>query len=535
MTLVASPRGRFALVRRLLLGVVALPIGVAAASAQTLTMGVGSPISSLDPHYHLLRSNGEVGQMLFDALLTTDARAQLRPGLAESWRPIGTDGWEFTLREGVRFHDGTPFTAEDIAFTFQRIPQVRGPGASYTTHIRPVRRVEVIDPRTVRIHTHGPSPLLPTYLAQVMLLSRTLHADAATAEFNTGRLAVGTGPFRLVSHATGERIVLARNEAYWGERPHWANVTYRMITNDSSRAAALLAGDVDFIDQVPTTDIARLRRDPRFRVAGTTSLRVMYITLDGQRAAPVPLLASAGGGALDRNPLADIRVRRALAMAIDRRMLVDRVMEGAALATDQFMPPGTFSHIPGRPIPEADPQGARRLLAEAGYPEGFTLTLIGSNDRYMNDARIVQAVGQMWSRIGVRTTIEAQPYATFIGRATRREAPAALLTWGNSTGEVSVLLNSVLRTPDRDRGHGAANRIGYANATMDRLLGAAETEMDALKREELLRLASNAVLDDVPLVPLYLQNALWAMRANLSYEARADERNDPAAVRPVLR
>lgn len=535
MTLVARPCGRPALLRRLLLGIMALPIGAAAAAAQTLTMGVGSPISSLDPHYHLLRSNGEVGQMLFDTLLTTDAKAQLRPGLAESWRPIGTDGWEFTLREGVRFHDGTPFTAEDIAFTFQRIPQVRGPGASYTTHIRPVQRVEVVDPRTIRIYTHGPSPLLPTYLAQVMLLSRHLHADATTAEFNTGRLAVGTGPFRLVSYATGDRIVLARNDAYWGERPHWANVTYRIITNDSARTAALLAGDVDFIDQVPTTDIARMRRDQRFRVSETTSLRVMYITLDGQRDAPVPLLAAASGAPLDRNPLADIRVRRALAMAIDRRMLVERVMEGAAMATDQFMPPGTFSHIPGRPIPAADAQGARRLLAEAGYPDGFTLTLIGSNDRYMNDSRIVQAVGQMWSRIGVRTTVEAQPYATFIGRATRREAPAALLTWGNSTGEVSVLLNSVLRTRNRERGHGAANRTHYSNATMDRLLSEAETEMDPAKRESLLRQASVAVLDDVPMVPLYLQNAIWAMRAELNYEARADERNDPAAVRPAAR
>ena len=249
----------------------------------------------------------------------------------------------------------------------------------------------------------------------------------------------------------------------------------------------------------------------------------------------MPLLAAVSGGPLGRNPLADIRVRRALAMAIDRRMLVDRVMEGAALATAQFMPPGTFSHVPDRPMPAADADGARRLLTEAGYADGFALTLLGSNDRYMNDARIVQAIGQMWSRIGVRTTVEAQPYATFIGRATRREAPAALLTWGNSTGEVSVLLNSVLRTQNRDRGHGAANRTLYSNPVMDGLLGQAETEMDDAKREDLLRRASVAVLDDVPLIPLYLQNAIWAMRAELTYEARADERNDPAAVRPAAR
>lgn len=521
--------------RRLLLGLVAMPWVGAIAAAQTLTMGVGSPVSSLDPHYHLLRSNNEVGQMLFDTLLTTDARAQLHPGLAERWSAVGDDVWEFTLRENVRFHDGTPLTTDDIAYTFERIPQMRGPGASFSALIRPVRRVEIVDARTLRLHTTGPAPLLPTYLSQVMIVSRRLHAEATTADFNGGRSAIGTGPFRLVSHASGDRIVLARNDHYWGAKPHWASVTYRMITNDAARTAALLAGDVDIIDQISTSDLERLRRDSRFHVAETTSLRVMYITLDGTRQPPVPLIAATGGAALERNPLSDPRVRQALAAAIDRRQLVERVMEGAALATAQFMPPGSYSHIPDRPVPDADPAAARRLLAEAGYPQGFQLTLIGSNDRYMNDARVVQAIGQMWTRIGVRTTVEAQPYATFIGRATRREAPAALLTWGNSTGEVSVLLNSVLRTPNRERGQGAANRLLYSSPAMDDLVAAAEVEMNDARREDLLRRASAIALDDRMLVPLYLQNALWAMRSGITYEARMDERNDPAAVRPAAR
>jgi hypothetical protein len=192
-------------------------------------------------------------------------------------------------------------------------------------------------------------------------------------------------------------------------------------------------------------------------------------------------------------------------------MIVDRVMQRAALATGQFMPPGTFSHIDNHPVAAADAEAARRLLTEAGYPQGFQITLAGSNDRYMNDSRVVQAVGQMWTRIGIRTTVEAQPYATFIGRATRREVPAALLTWGNSTGDSSVLLNSVLRTRDRDRGHGAANRTNYSNAELDRLTGEAEREMDDAKRDQLLQQASLVAINDVALVPLYLQNALWAM------------------------
>ncbi|WP_424811119.1 ABC transporter substrate-binding protein [Roseococcus sp. YIM B11640] len=519
--------------RRAWLGMV-VGLGCAAgASAQTLTMGVGSPVSSLDPHYHQLRSNGEIAQSIFDTLVSTDAQARIHPAMAESWRALGTEGWEFRLREGIRFHDGTPFTADDVAFTLERIPTVTGPGASYSGLIRPVNRVEVVDDRTIRLYTSGPSPLLPTYLSQVVMLSRKIHAGAATADFNNGRVAIGTGPFRLVSYTNNDRIVLARNDQYWGDKAHWAEVNYRIITNDTARTAALLAGDVDFIDQVPTSDLARMRRDSRLRVAETTSLRVMYLTLDGTRETPGPGMAATGGGALDRNPLADARVRRALSMALDRRLIQERVMENAALASAQLMPPGSYSSLPDLPVPAADPEGARRLLAEAGWPQGFQITLAGSNDRYINDARVVQAVGQMWTRIGVRTTIEAQPYASFIGRATRREAPVNLLSWGNSTGEVSVLLNSVLRTVNRERGHGSSNRIQYSAPALDSLIGQAEIELDEARREVLLQQATRLVLEDHPVVPLYLQNAVWAMRSNLTYEARSDERNDPSSIRPA--
>ena len=524
------PKGQARQACCLLLTALSLPAG---AAAQTLTMGLGSPVSSLDPHYHQLRSNSEVSQMLFDTLIISDAQARMRPGLAESWKPLGDDGWEFTLRPGVAFHNGVPFTADDVAFTLERIPQISGPGASYSTHVRPVRAVEVVDAQTIRLRTSGPTPLLPVYFSQVMMLSRQIHANAVTADFNNGKLAVGTGPFRLVSYTPGDRIVFARNDRYWGEASHWAQVNYRFITNSGARMAALMAGDVDFIDQIPTGDVERVRKDNRFHVAETTSLRSMYITLDATREGQVPLLTDNGGAPLERNPLADARVRRALSLAVDRTALVERVMQGMAVPTGQFMPPGSYSHIPDLPVPAAEPEAARKLLAEAGYPQGFQMTLAGSNDRYMNDVRVVQAVGQMWTRIGVRTTVEAQPYATFIGRATRREMPAALLSWGNSTGEASVLLSSVFSTVDAGKGRGAANRIHYSNPAMDRTLQQAEIELDDDKREALLREASRIVIEDGAVVPLYIQKALWAMRAGLTYEARVDERNDPNGVRPA--
>lgn len=516
---------------RVLLAAIALTSGTAA--AQSLTMGVGSPASSLDPHYHQLRSNSEVSKMLFDTLINSDTKARMHPGLAESWKPIGEHGWELRLREGVRFQDGTPFTADDVAFTVARIPQVTGPGASYSAHVRPVRSVEVVDPRTVRMMTDGPFPLLPVYFSQVFMLSRKIHSGATTADFNSGKVAIGTGPFRLASYRPNDRIVLTRNDNYWGGAPHWSEVNYRIITNNAARMAALLAGDVDFIDQIPTGDVARLRADQRFTVAEATSLRSMYLTLDSTREPPVPGMSDAEGKPLARNPLADPRVRRALSLAIDREALVERVLQGAGVASGQFIPEGAYSYLPDLPVPTVDPETAKRLLGEAGYPDGFRMILAGSNDRYINDARVVQAVGQMWTRIGVRITVEAQPYATFIGRATRREMPAALLSWGNSTGEASVLLKSVLSTVTPAEGRGVANRIHYSNPTLDRKLAAAEVEMDDTRREGLLQEAQRVAIEDLAVVPLYIQKALWAMRAGLTYEPRVDERNDPTTVRPV--
>jgi peptide/nickel transport system substrate-binding protein len=376
--------------------------------------------------------------------------------------------------------------------------------------------------------------MLPIYLSFVAMLDEGTHQGMATEDFNAGRAAIGTGPFRLVQHRPGDRIELERNDAWWGpQRPHWQRVSYRMITNDAARSAALLAGDVDFIDQVPTSDMARLRRDPRLRLVETTSLRTMYLVLDFAREDGSPYAFDNEGRPLRRNPLRDLRVRRALSMAIDRAAIVDRVMEGAAVATGQFLPEGSFSYVPDLPVQRYDPEGARALLREAGYPEGFRLTIHGSNDRYINDSRVVQAIGQMWTRAGVRTAVEAQPYATFITRATRREHSVSLLSWGNSTGEVSVVLNAVLGTPDREKGRGTANRGPYSNPEMDARVEAALGELDDARRERMLQEATHMAIDDLAVIPLYLQKAIWAMRRDLDYAPRADEMNSPGDVRPA--
>ncbi|MFT8244658.1 ABC transporter substrate-binding protein [Roseomonas sp. BN140053] len=503
------------------------------AGAQTLNLAVGAPVTSLDPHYHALSPNYAVADMLFDSLTSFDARGRLIPRLAESWRPVSEDTWEFKLRPGVRFHNGSALTAEDVAFTVERVPTVPNSPSTYGIYTRAIRSVEVVDPVTVRMRTDGPYPLLPTDLAQIEMLDRETHSGASTDDFNSTKVAIGTGPFRVVSYRSGDRIEYARNDEYFGDRPAWSRVNYRMITNDAGRTAALLAGDVDFIDQVPTSDIERMRREGRVQLSEADGLRLIFLFLDHGREGSSPFVTGPDGQPLPRNPLKDLRVRQALSMAIDRPAITGRVMEGAAAPTGQFLSPGLYSFVPGLEPPAVDLDRARRLLAEAGYPQGFRITLHGPNDRYMNDARIIQAIGQMWTRIGVRTQVEAQPWAAYIARAGRHDYSAGLVGWGISSAEATSPLRSLLATITPARGWGGSNRGAYSNPALDAKLSEALRTLDDGQRERVLQDATRMAVDDVGIIPIHIQKNIWAMRRGLRHDARADELTRAQDVRPV--
>ncbi len=506
----------------------------AAPRAQTLTLAVGAPVTSLDPHYHQLSPNNAAAGMLFDRLVNTDGQSRMIPGLAESWQAVAPNVWEFRLRRGVRFHNGNAFTAEDVAFTIQRVPNVPNSPSSFAIYTRPIRNVEIVDEYTIRLTTEGPYPLLPQDLTNIYILDRETHQNATTEDFNAGRAAIGTGPFRLVTYRNGDRIELERNDSYFGDRPAWQRVNYRMITNDSARTAALLAGDVEAIDQVPTADLSKLRGDQRVALSQAIGLRLIFLGLDHMRTDASPFITDNDGRPIPRNPLKDVRVRRALSMAIDRQAIVDRVMEGAATPAGQFLPPGIFSYVPDLAPPRFDPDGARRLLAEAGYPNGFRIQLNGPNDRYPNDGRIVQVIGQMWTRIGVRTSVEAQPWTTFVARAARQEFSAFLIGWG-SNPEGSHPLRNLVATFDREKGYGASNRGRYSNPQLDQMLEAALRELDDAKRERMLQDAQRLAMEDVAVIPLHIQTNIWAMRRGLAHEARADELTRAQDFRPASR
>jgi peptide/nickel transport system substrate-binding protein len=528
MTLVSGFR-RALIGATMLGGVLACP----AAEGQTVTIAVGAPITSIDPHYHNLAPNNAMAEHIFERLVQTDERARPMPGLAESWRALDDTTWEFRLRPGVKFHNGSDFTADDVAFTIARAPNVPNSPSSFGIYTRAVAEVQVVDPLTVRFRTRSVYPLLPTDLAQVAILDRETHQNAATEDFNSGKVAFGTGPYRFIRYVPGDRIELERNDSHWGPRQPWQRVNYRIVVNDAARTAALLAGDVDLIDQVATTDIARLRADPRVSISEIVGLRIIYLHLDRSRSDGTPFVTGPNGEPLGRNPLDDLRVRRALSLSIDRAAIVERVMEGAAIPAGQFLPEGTFGHVPGLEAPKYDPEAARRLLAEAGFPNGLRVTLHGPSDRYVNDARIIQAIGQMWTRIGIRTTVEPLPWTTFIARAGRQEFSLFLVGWGSATGEASSPLRSLVATFDREKGFGASNRGRYSNKQLDALLERALATVDDAAREKLLQDATRIAIEDVGIIPLHIQKNVWAARRGFIHTARADELTRAMDVAPA--
>jgi len=518
---------------------VLLPAGLAPgeAAAQTtaavLNIGIGGAVTSVDPHFFNAAPNNSLSMHLFERLVERDATAQLVPGLAVSWSVVAPTIWEFRLRPNVTWHDGKPFTADDVAFTVTRAPNVPGSPGGFGGFLRAITRTEVVDPLTIRFHTARPHPLLPTELGSVAIISRHAGEGAGTEDYNSGRAAIGTGPYRLVAYRPGDRAELERYDGHWGEREPWARVNYRFIASDPARTAALLAGDVDVIDQVASSDLPRLRRDPRVAVQEIQGLRVIYLMSDFSRPGASPFVTDNDGKPLEQNPFLDLRVRRALSIAINRQGLCDQVMEGTAAPNGQWLPPGLATYNPAVPVPAHDPDGARQLLAEAGFPQGFRVTLHSPNDRYPNDARTAQAVAQMWTRVGIRTQVEALPWASFSVRSNRQEFAIRLAGWGSGTGEASYTLVNILGSYDAQARTGASNSGRYSNPALDAMTAAAVAELDDARREAMLRDAVKAAMDDVAMIPLFQLVNIWATRRSITYGARMDERTTAMAVRPV--
>ena len=499
--------------------------------AADLSIALGGDVTSIDPHFHNLTPNNNVGKHVFETLVAMDARGRLIPALAESWRAVDDLTWEFRLRKGVKFHDGSDFAAADVAFSLDRVPKVPNSPSPFTTYTKQITETIIVDAHTIRLKTATPYPLMPNDMNTVMIVSSRAAKGASTEDFNSGKAAIGTGPFRFVRWQRGDRIELARHDGYWGAKSPWTRVVFRVITADPTRVASLLANEVRAIENVPTADLAKVAKHSDLSVYRIVSHRVMYLHMDSSRD-KAPFVTDKAGRPLERNPLKDVRVRRAMSKAINRQALVERVMEGAARATGQLMPEGMFGYNPALMPEPFDPEGARKLLAEAGYPDGFGLTIHAPNNRYVNDEQVAQAIAQMLSRVGIATKVDTMPASVYFTRASKLEFSLMLVGWGSASGEASSPLRALLATHNADKGLGQANRGRYSNPKLDALLDQALRTVDDARREKLLQQATESGMSDVGIITLYHQENVWATRRGIVYTPRADEHTFAHEFRP---
>ena len=491
------------------------------AVAANLVIGLGTDVTSTDPHYHNLTPNNNVASHLYGYLVERNEKSQPQPSLATEWKAIDPTTWEFKLRRGVKFHDGSDFTAADVVASIERVPKVPNSPSPFTAYTKQIQKIEVVDPHTIRFKTALPYPLMPSDMSQVAIISRQF-ANASTEDFNSGKAAIGTGPYKLVRFAKGDRLELARNDAWWGGRTPWEKVTLRILTQDAARVAALLAGDVQVIEAVPTADVAKLKTDKRLAIYRSVSDRLMYVHMDSDRNV-TPTVTAKDGKPLDRNPLKDARVRKALSKMINRGAIVERVMEGEAVPAGQIVPDFLFGATKNLKVEAYDPEGAKKLLAEAGWPDGFKVMLHATNNRYVNDAKIAQAIAQMWTRGGIPTEVVAMPSATFFPQATDLKFSLLQAGWSTGTGESSSSLKALLMTFNKDKGFGTANRGRYSNGKVDALTEDALQTVDDVKREAYLQRAAELAIGDTGLIPLHFQISLWATRDGITYTPRVDE------------
>ncbi|MFN3937016.1 MAG: ABC transporter substrate-binding protein [Gemmobacter sp.] len=511
---------------RITAAAVGLLIGAQVASAQTLTLGVRGGPESMDPHYSALGTHAEAMKHIFDTLVWSDENLQLEPGLAVSWTPLDELTWEFRLREGVTFHDGSPFTAEDVKFSIERIPVVTGP-TTMEIYVRRVAGIEIVDDHTIRLTTNAPAATLPNDFVRLFIVSHKAAADHSTPEtaaegFNSGRATIGTGPFRYVSWEPNGDLVLERFDGYWRGPAHWERVVRRELTNDASRLAALRAGQVDLVNYVSSADYVALQRDPQVEVITAPSAYVMNLQLDQRE--ETPMVFDRAGNRMASNPFRDPRVREAIDLAIDRETMVEVVLEGLGRPAKQLMPDEFFGSSANIPDPVHDPDRARALLAEAGFPEGFRVALYCTNDRLPGDGAICQGLGQMFAQVGIDTEVNAISRTIYFPAQANRDYSIFMNGWGTLTGEASYTLGSLAHSDNPDLRLGAFNRILYSNPDVDAELQAGIGELDDAKRRAHFERAMEMVVADRAYIPIVNLETVWAARKGVvTYEGRVDE------------
>lgn len=510
-----------------LLGATTFAVALAAGAAQAtpLKWGAQNDILTVDPHSQNHATTNALLGHAYEGLTRYDKDYKVEPSLATSWQQISPTQWRFNLRRGVTFHDGSPMTADDVVFSFTRIKQPQGTMQIYATGVKEARKV---DDHTVDLILEAPVPILLRNSIDVRIMSRTwaeknkslsVQDYKAREETFASRNANGTGPYIIKEWAPDQRITMVENPKWWGKRDgNVTAVTYNPIKADATRVAALLSGNIDLLTDLPTQDVARLKQNADLKVMEGAEVRTIYIAMDLHSD---ELKYSSVKG---KNPFKDKRVREALNVAVDRAAIQRTIMRGLSVPTSIIVGPGVNGHMPEfDKATTANVDGAKKLLAEAGYPNGFEFQLNCPNNRYVNDEEICQALIGMWAKIGLNVKLAAEPMASFIAKVQNFDTSAYMLGWGVATFDAMYSLQSLVRT----RTSGADGNFNFGRISdpkIDAVIDAAKTETDVAKRDQMLKEALRMTSEGFYLVPLHHQVRPWAMKKNVTTVHRSDDR-----------
>jgi peptide/nickel transport system substrate-binding protein len=496
------------------------------AGAKALRWANRGDMQTTDPHSQNEGLTNNINSLIYEFLVQRDKQLGLIPSLAESWTQINPTTWRFKLRPGIKFHDGTPFTADDVVFSYER---ARGETSQLRAYANAAGIPKKIDDLTVEFTTSGPNPIEIEHVATINIMSKAWCEKnrcqkpqnyAAKEDMITAREANGTGPYMLVTRQPDVKTLLKKNPNWWGIRTglfdgNVDEVVFTPIVNDATRLAALVSGEVDLINDPPPQDVPRLAQTPGIKVIEGTENRIVFIGMDQHRD---ELLYSSVKG---KNPLKDKRVRQALYHAIDIEAIKASTMRGLS------QPSGALLPAPKMSTPEIekrlpyDRERAKKLLAEAGYPNGFEVTLDCPNNRYVNDEKICQALAAMWSQVGVATTVNAMPRATYFPKLEKLDTSLYMLGWGGAATDAIFVLQPVLSTYS-GKGDGDYNYGRFSNAKLDELTAKVKVDMNPDNRLGLIREALLAHNAETNHIPLHRQVIPWASRSNVNVVHRAD-------------
>ena len=486
--------------------------------ASAVTLRIANQGDALSMYPHSLNESLQISivEQVYEPLVTRGRDYKLTPALATSWKQTAPTVWHFDLRKGVQFHDGTPFTADDVIFSYER---ARADGSDMKSYVGQVKEIKKLNDFSIDIITTAPFPILPELFTHWDIMSKkwcetnqaTKPVDRRKGIENAASFrANGTGPFRLRERQPNVRTSFVRNGNYWGKiEGNVDEVIFTPIGNDATRVAALLSGEVDMMEPVPVQDVERIKSSPELKVLQGPELRIIFLGMDQKRD---ELLYSSVKG---KNPFKDIRVLKAFYQAIDIETIKSRVMRGAAVPTAEMIPPEVNGYAPdlAKRLPY-DPEASKKLLAEAGYPSGFEVQMNCPNDRYVNDAEICQAVAANLARVGIKIILEAEAKATYFPKILSRNTSFYMLGWTASTVDAHNVLYPILSSPG-DGGRGQFNLGAYSNARVDELTEKVGSETDQKKRNEMIREAMKIHQDDVGHIPLHQQALNWGARKNI--------------------